>query len=146
MSASWRLRSIPSVDRSAADPVGDRGSAPVDSIFAIGLLLLLAIGVMEVAFALYGRNVVLSSAHEGARAAVELGRTPSDAIVVARRVVARSAGALVDELDVDVRIATEEDRSVLVVVDVSGVVRAWGPVPMPVPVSVRATASRDASP
>ena len=109
------------------------------------MLLLLAVGVMEVAFALYGRNVVLSSAHEGARAAVELGRVPSDAIVVARRVVARSAGGLVDGLEVDVGIAREEDRSVAVV-DVSGVITAWGPVPSPVPVSVRATASRDAAP
>ena len=111
----------------------------------MGLLLLLVLGVIEVAFALYGRNVVLSSAHEGARAAVELGRDPSDAIAVARRVVAQSAGGLVDELDVDVGIA-DNDRSVVVVVDVSGLIRSWGPVPLPVPVSVRATASRDAAP
>ncbi len=129
--------------RSAADLREDSGSAPVESIFSIGLLLVLALGAIEVAFALYGRNVVLSSAHEGARAAVELGRDPSDAVAVARRVVTASASGLVDDLDIDVGIGGEEHRSVVVVVRVSGVIEAWGPVPLPVPVSVRATASRD---
>ena len=120
----------------------ERGSAPVESVLSIALLLLLTLGVMEVAFALYGRNVLISSAHEGARAAIELGRDPGDAAAVAERTVRLSAGGLVDELDVDVGVAQDGDSS-LVVVRVTGLVEPWGPVPLPVPVSARATASRE---
>ena len=119
----------------------ERGSAPVESILAVVLLLVLTLGAMEVAFALYGRNVLLSSAHEGARAAIELGRDPDDAVAIAERTVRLSAGGMVDRLDVSVGVGEEGDRS-LVVVRVTGLVEPWGPVPLPVPVSARATASR----
>ena len=120
---------------------GERGSAPVESILAVVLLLILTLGAMEVVFALYGRNVLLSSAHEGARAAIELGRDPDDAVAIAERTVRLSAGGMVDRLDVSVGVGEEGDRS-LVVVRVTGLVEPWGPVPLPVPVSARATASR----
>jgi hypothetical protein len=119
----------------------ERGSAPVESILAVVLLLILTLGAMEVVFALYGRNVLLSSAHEGARAAIELGRDPDDAVAIAERTVRLSAGGMVDRLDVSVGVAEEGDRS-LVVVRVTGLVEPWGPVPLPIPVSARATASR----
>lgn len=122
----------------------ERGAAPIESIFAIVVLLFLTLSVIQVAFALYGRNVIAASAHEGARAAIELGRGPDDAATVAIRTVRSSTGGLVDDLAVDVEVNDSTQRSV-VTVRVSGVLEAWGPVPLPIPVVVHATAARDAS-
>jgi len=122
----------------------ERGSAPLETVFAIAFLLLLVLGAIEVVWALYGRNVLISSAHEGARAALELGRSSSDAVTIATRSIEQSAGALVDELDVGVSTETVGGRS-LVRVEVSGVLTPWGPVPMPIPVRTAATVSRSAT-
>jgi len=123
----------------------ERGSAPLETVFAIAFLLLLVLGAIEVVWALYGRNVLISSAHEGARAALELGRSSSDAVTIATRSIEQSAGALVDELDVGVSTETVGGRS-LVRVEVSGVLTPRGPVPMPIPVRTAATVSRSATP
>jgi len=125
--------------------VSERGSAPLETVFAIAFLLLLVLGAIEVVWALYGRNVLMSSAHEGARAALELGRSSSDAVTIATRSIEQSAGALVDELDVGVSTETLDGRST-VRVEVSGVLAPWGPVPMPLPVKTAATVSRSATP
>ena len=125
--------------------VSERGSAPLETVFAIAFLLLLLLGAIEVVWALYGRNVLMSSAHEGARAALELGRSSSDAVTIATRSIEQSAGALVDELDVGVSTETLDGRST-VRVEVSGVLAPWGPVPMPLPVKTAATVSRSATP
>lgn len=122
----------------------ERGSAPLETVFAIAFLLLLVLGAIEVVWALYGRNVLISSAHEGARAALELGRSSSDAVTIATRSIEQSAGALVDELDVGVSTETVGGRS-LVRVEVSGVLTPRGPVPMPIPVRTAATVSRSAT-
>ena len=125
--------------------MSERGSAPLETVFAIAFLLLLLLGAIEVVWALYGRNVLMSSAHEGARAALELGRSSSDAVTIATRSIEQSAGALVDELDVGVSTETLDGRST-VRVEVSGVLAPWGPVPMPLPVKTAATVSRSATP
>jgi len=125
--------------------LSERGSAPLETVFAIAFLLLLLLGAIEVVWALYGRNVLMSSAHEGARAALELGRSSSDAVTIATRSIEQSAGALVDELDVGVSTETLDGRST-VRVEVSGVLAPWGPVPMPLPVKTAATVSRSATP
>jgi Flp pilus assembly protein TadG len=119
----------------------ERGSAPVETVFAIVFFMILVLSVIEIAFALYGRNVMAAAAHEGARAAIELGRTPSDAVQIASETVARSAGGLIEDLHVDVTTRTAGDRTV-VRVHVTGTVRALGPIPVPLPVSVTATATR----
>jgi Flp pilus assembly protein TadG len=110
--------------------------------FAIILLMTLMLGVVQVAFALYARNVVAASAHEGARAAVERGRTPSEAAAIARDVVARSTGRLIDDLTVDVAASRSAD-SRLITVRVRGLVTDFGPVPLPFPLSSTATAQTD---
>ncbi|MFN2488812.1 MAG: TadE/TadG family type IV pilus assembly protein [Actinomycetota bacterium] len=120
----------------------ERGSAPVDAVISMVLLMVLVLGVVEIAFALYGRNVVAASAHEGARAAIELGRGPGDAVAVATDTVRRSAGGLVSDLDVGVKLEESPLRS-LVIVEVTGVLETWGPIPVAVPISVTATASRE---
>ncbi|MDQ3752405.1 MAG: pilus assembly protein [Actinomycetota bacterium] len=123
----------------------ERGSAALDAVFAIAFVLFLSLGAIEVAWALYGRNVVMSSAHEGARAALELGRTSSDASAIATHTIKQSAGGLVDDLDVGVSTQTIAGRS-LVRVEVRAVLAPWGPVPMPIPVKTAATVSRTAIP
>ena len=113
----------------------------MESTFAIVFILLLVLGVIEVAFALYGRNVVMSSAHEGARAAIELGRTPAEAGAIAEDTVRRSAGSLVEDLDVSVSTSSIPGGS-LVRVRVVGTVDSPGPVPFPMHVDTVASATR----
>ena len=114
----------------------------MEMTFAIILLMTLVLGVTQVAFVLYARNIVISSAHEGARAAIERGRTESEAEAIARDVVARAAGALVQDLEVDVAtVATSEGRRVMV--RVRGLVRELGPIPIPIPLLSTATAHLD---
>ncbi len=119
-----------------------RGSAPVESVFAIVFLLFLVLAVLQLAFVLYARNVVAASVHEGARAAVELGRSPTEAVPVATESVRRSAGNLVDGLVIDVDTKQVGSR-VLVVVRARGELESFGPIPLPVPVSVTATSTRE---
>jgi Flp pilus assembly protein TadG len=120
---------------------GEEGSAAVESTFALVLLLILVLGTIEVAFALYGRNVVLNSAHEAARAAVELGRTPAEAEALATATVERAAGGLTDELRVEIGVSTREVVTIGVRVD--AVIDPWGPIPFRMPVRARATATRE---
>ena len=104
--------------------------------------MLLVVGVIEVALALYGRNVALAAAHEGARAAIELASSREEAAEVARATVKRAAGNLVQQLRVSVRAFRSSDHS-LVRVHVTGKLNVVGPVPLPVPLVVSATAFRD---
>jgi len=119
----------------------ESGSSAVEVIFALAVLMLLTLGAIEVTLVLYGRNVVMTSAHEGARAAVELGTTPTDATGVATATVQGAAGGLVDDLSVGVVLDDTDGRS-RALVRVSGELQAIGPVPLRIPVSVVARASR----
>ena len=120
----------------------ERGSAVVESIFAIVILLILVLGTIEVAFALYARNVVAAAAHEGARAAIELGRNPADADAVASSTVRHAAGGLVENLDVHTAVQ-RRGTIALVTVKVSGVMKSFGPVPLPIPLSSTASVTRE---
>ena len=120
----------------------EQGSAPVEMTFAIILLMLLTLGVIQVAFTLYARNVVMASAHEGARAALERGRTQSEAAAIVREVVARATGRLIEDLTVDVAVRGSADRR-FVSVRVRGLVTDFGPVPVPIALSSTATAHID---
>jgi Flp pilus assembly protein TadG len=122
--------------------IDERGAAPVEMIFAIVFLMVLSLGVIEVAFALYARNVVAASAHEGARAAVERGRTDAEAEQIAREVVAKSTGRLIHDLSVDIVTRRLPGRR-FITVRVRGVMTEFGPVPIPIPLSSTATAQID---
>jgi Flp pilus assembly protein TadG len=121
---------------------GVRGAALVETIFATAALMLLVLGTIEVALALYARNVVEASAHEGARAGIELGRKPNDAAAVAQRTVRQAAGGLVDHLRVTVTTQDIGLRSLLRV-RVSGNLESFGPVPVSIPVAATATLARE---
>lgn len=109
---------------------------------AIVVLMFLVLGTVEVAFALYARNVVGAAAHEGARAAAELGRTSDDAASIARAAVVRSAGGLVRDLRVRTAVTRAGTRAV-VRVRVSGMLEPFGTVPLPVPLDALATVTRE---
>lgn len=121
----------------------EEGSAPVELTFAIVFLILLSLGVIQVGLTLYARNVVISAAHEGARAAVELGRRTSDASEAARRMVERAAGGVVDDLSVSTS-TIEAGGRLFVRVMVAGRLDVPGPVPVSIPVRTAATAAREA--
>jgi hypothetical protein len=123
----------------------ERGSAVVQSVFAVVALVFLVLGVVQVAFSLYARNVVASSAHEGARAAIEFGRDPSEALAIAGDTVESAAGGLVDDLDVGV-VSREVGDQRLVTVVVTGRLAQFGPVPFPMELTSRATAAREGVP
>jgi hypothetical protein len=108
----------------------ERGSAAIESVVSIVLLVFMFLAVVEVAFTLYARNVIAASAHEGARAAVERGRSVAEAEAIAVETVRRSAGGLINGLRVDVGVSAAGDRSI-VSVTVGGVLEPFGPVPLP---------------
>lgn len=120
---------------------GERGSAPVESVFSILFVLFFALGVIQVALLLYARNVVMSAAHEGARAAVELGRETRDAEEIVVATVRRAAGGLVRELRVGTSVGGAGDP--VVRVEVTATLRPIGPLPVALPVRAAATARRD---
>jgi hypothetical protein len=122
--------------------VSQRGSVAVETVFAVVFVMLLLVSVVEVAFALYARNILMASAHEGVRAVVERGAEDADASTIAREVVEQSVGGLVDSFRVGVRERISESRSE-VTVTVLGRIRAFGPIPLPIEVTGQATAARD---
>ena len=117
----------------------ERGSAPIESIFAIALLMLLTVGTIQVALTLYGRNVVSAAAHEAARAAVERGATPEQARAVAEDTVKRAGGHLVEDLSVSVEML-DMGAGRVVRVALSGSIDVLGPVPIAVPIEAHASA------
>lgn len=119
----------------------ERGSALVESIFAIVFLMLLSLGAAQLALTLYGRNVVIASAHEGARAATELGRSEQEAEAIALRTTRSATGSLVDDLEIEV-LTEPVGEDDLITVRLRGRLAAVGPVPITVPVEVQATSLR----
>jgi Flp pilus assembly protein TadG len=57
---------------------GQRGSAVVDFVLVLVVLLPLALTVMQLTLVLYVRNTVAAAASEAARYAATLGHTPAD--------------------------------------------------------------------
>lgn len=120
----------------------ERGSAVVESVFAIFILLFLALGTIQVALTLYARNVVQAAVHDGSRAVVEIGNQGADADVIVREVIGRSAGGLVDELQIETSIERTADR-LFVHVRAGGSLTAPGPIPVDLPITVDSTSSRE---
>jgi hypothetical protein len=119
----------------------EEGSAVVESIFGLLLVMTLALGVVQVALGLYARNVVIAAAHEAARAAIELGGSERDATTVARRTVEAGAGGVTRDLVVEAIRERSGDR-VAVRVHVEATLEPFGPIPVSLPVSSTATTSR----
>ena len=120
----------------------EHGSAVVESIFAIFFLLFLALGTIQMALTLYSRNVVQAAVHDGSRAVVEIGSHGSDADAIVRQVIGRSAGGLVDRLQVETSVERTADR-LFVHVRAAGSLTAPGPIPIDLPITVDSTSSRE---
>ena len=116
------------------------GAAPVETTFAILFIMMLSLGVIQVALTLYARNVVAASAHEGARAALERGRDEAEAAEVAHDVIRSASGRLVSDLDVGLS-SRRAGNEISVTVVVTGVIDRLGPLPIPIPLRAVATSS-----
>lgn len=121
-----------------------RGSAPVETIFAFVFVMTLALGVIQIAFSLYARNIVMTSTHEAARAAVERGRTEAEVHAIVRRVLGQGAGGVFRATRVEV-VRHVEGTRLVVSVAVAGTIRSLGPFPASLPVTARAGAAGEAA-
>jgi hypothetical protein len=121
------------------------GSAAVETTFALLICLVLVLGTIEVALSLYARNVVLSAAHEAARAAVEVGSDANAASIAAEQTVQRAAGGLIRGLDIRVSIREmAESRAALI--RLSATVVPPGPLPFPFRIDAVGRAAQGAPP
>lgn len=119
-----------------------RGSAVVDFVLVLLVLVPLVLGILQVALVLYVRNTLTSAASEGARYAATLGHTDADGIVRTR---SQLRGVISDEYAQDITAgATTIDGAPAVEVTVHARVPAlglWGPA---VTLSVTGHAVREA--
>ncbi|WHS49711.1 TadE/TadG family type IV pilus assembly protein [Rothia sp. SD9660Na] len=62
----------------AVPPEKERGNATAEFVMVSALVVLLFLGVLQVAFALFTRNVLQDAASQGARYGAMLDKTPAD--------------------------------------------------------------------
>lgn len=65
-------------------PRGERGSAVVDFVLVLVVLVPIFLGILQVALVLLVRNTLASAASEGARYAATLDREPADGVARTR--------------------------------------------------------------
>jgi hypothetical protein len=80
---------------------GERGSAVVDFVMVLVVLLPLFAGVLQLALVLHVRNTLSSAAAEGARYAAVAGSSPQEGVAKAREQV---VGALSPDYARDIRV------------------------------------------
>jgi len=114
------------------------GSAPLYAVFGIAIMMILALGAIQVALTLYSGNVVRASAYEAARAAIEVDGSQDDARRVAAEVLRRSAGNLVDDASISIA-QRDHGAGSVVIVEVRGRHTSLGPVPLTFPIRARAS-------
>lgn len=71
----------------------DAGSSVVEFTLVTTLVLVLFLGVLQLAFVLHTRNVLVSAAQEGARYAANADRTPADGVERTRQAIGDALGA-----------------------------------------------------
>ena len=72
---------------------GDRGSAPVEFVLVGVLLTALFLGLLQLGLAMHVRNVLVASAHEGARYGANADRSPADGAAQARDLIVAALSA-----------------------------------------------------
>lgn len=114
----------------------DGGSAVVDFVLALLVLIPLVLGIVQVALVLHVRNTLSSAAAEGARHAAVAGATPQDGVDKAREQIIGAvspeyaeairvepvsiAGAAAYELTIDARVPTLGLGGIAIEFSVSG--------------------------
>jgi Flp pilus assembly protein TadG len=106
----------------------DRGSAVVDFVLVMVILVPLVLGILQVALVLHVRNTLTAAAAEGARYGATIDHTPANGVARTRQQVAdtltgRFAG------DVDARLETVDGTQTVVVTVEADVppLGLWGP-------------------
>ena len=80
---------------------GQRGSAVVDFVLVLVVLIPLFLGILQVALVMMVRNTLASAASEGARYAATLDRGPADGVARTREQVdAAISGRFAQDVDV----------------------------------------------
>ena len=106
----------------------ERGSAVVDFVLVMIILVPLFLGILQVALVLHVRNTLTAAASDGARYGATRGHTPSDAIDRTRQQIAGAlSGRFTERLSADVE---DVDGTPMVVVRAEADVPAlglWGP-------------------
>ena len=95
----------PAVVRGAARGHAEDGSAVVDFVLVSVLLMVLFLGVVQVALAQHVRAMLVDSAAEGARYGALADNTPADGVTRTRALIATAIGA---DYARDVRVTTGE--------------------------------------
>jgi Flp pilus assembly protein TadG len=99
----------------------DAGSAVVEFTLVSVLLVSLFLGVLQLAFSLHVRNVLVSAAQEGARYAANADRTEHDGVLRTRQAIADALGGTVaSRMDVTPAPSTTSAGAPVVGIEVSG--------------------------
>ncbi|MFS0913157.1 TadE family protein [Microbacterium sp. 179-I 3D2 NHS] len=112
--------------------IDDRGSSPVEFVLVGTLLTALTLGVLQLALAVYVRNVVHDAAVEGAYHAALADTTPAEGAERSRRVIERAVGgAYAEDITVGTSRALGHEtvvvriRTALPVLGLIGIPFAW---------------------
>lgn len=130
----------------AAEPYGtaERGSAVVDFVLVMLLLVPLVLGILQVGLVLHVRNTLTAAASDGARAGAPLGAVPEDAAIRTRELI---RSVLADTYAQDVRARNVLRAGVLTVqVEVGAGVPALGLFGPAVPLRVDGHAVKEVAP
>lgn len=129
-------------ERSRRGP--ERGSAIVDFVLALVVLIPLVLGIVQVALVLHVRNTLTSAASEGARQAATLDRGPADGVARTRAEIDGAIGGRFAR-DVSARQAQVAGAPGVVVTVTATVppLGLWGPG---VPLTVTGSAIEEVAP
>jgi len=109
-------------------PRDERGSAVVDFVLVMLILIPMFLGVLQVALVLHVRNTLTAAASEGARFGAQHGHTPDDAVSRTRQQISGAlSGRFAGDLTSDIEVV---DGVPMVVVRARAEVPAlglWGP-------------------
>ena len=122
----------------------ERGSAVVDFVLVMVLLVPIVLGIAQVALVLHVRNTLAAAASEGARASAPIGATPADGAARTRSMIRQ---ALADHYADDVSASWASIDGVPgAVVEVRARVPALGLLGPSVSLTVRGHAVREVAP
>ncbi len=109
------------------DAAGDDGSVVVEQLMTMILVVMIALGVLQVALAVHVRNTLIEAAAEGARLAARSDRDLDDGAARAESLAAESLGGL--DVSADAAGATVAGMPAVVVTVTAPVpvLGLWGP-------------------